>query len=328
VPKDVTTQQNITCENWRLDQRSLKKYQFAYNFLPHPEERRRASLLSNKSFFIYCIVLFAMAVLFRVLPSVLPGVLGYASNISVEDLLHYTNAQRESDGLKDLRLNAKLSQAAAKKAQDMFAEDYWAHVSPSGKEPWDFILGSGYDYTYAGENLAKNFATSHEVVQAWYNSPSHKENLLSPNYDEIGFAVVNGVLNGYETTLVVQMFGRPRDAKQIATVYQEAELLKEFENSKSERLGVADQKVPSSATKEISLNPQPQTSGVKIDVTKVSKAISLSMGAFILILLSLDIWYSRKKGIVKLNGHTLAHITLLVIVLLSIWFVLKPGAIF
>jgi uncharacterized protein YkwD len=72
--------------------------------------------------------------------------------------------------------------------------------SPDGTEPWDFILGEKYDYIYAGENLAKNFSTFDDVVEAWYNSPSHKENLLNKNYTEMGFAIVNGELNGYETT--------------------------------------------------------------------------------------------------------------------------------
>lgn len=301
----------------------VKKYQFIYHFLPHPIEKRRAKLLSTRSFFFYCLALLVTAVFFRILPSLLPGVLSYASNIGVEDLLKYTNDQREEAGLGDLRLNAKLSEAAKKKAEDMFANGYWAHVSPTGTEPWDFILTAGYDYTYAGENLAKNFSTSREVVQAWYNSPSHKENLLSANYDEIGFAVVDGVLDGYETTLVVQMFGRPRDAKQIASVYEENETLKELENSKSERLGASDIKaevVPVSKPSWSSTLPT-------IDVSAATKLISLAMGVFLLTLLTLDMWYSRKVGIVKLNGHTLAHISLLIVVLLSIWFVLRPGAV-
>ncbi len=97
------------------------------------------------------------------------------------------------------------------KATDMFARNYWAHYGPDGTTPWSFITNSGYEYEYAGENLAKNFMFSDGVVQAWMESPTHRENILRNEYTEIGYAIQNGVLNGEETTLVVQMFGTPLD---------------------------------------------------------------------------------------------------------------------
>ncbi len=210
---------------WRKNPKSIDKFQFIYHFLPHPEHKRRATLLSNKALVIYCLVIMLTIGSLRFFPKFAPGVLGYASSINMKDLLVDSNKMRTDRGLSALRVNAKLTEAAQEKAANMFKDQYWAHVSPSGSEPWDFILKQNYDYTYAGENLAKNFSTSQDVVTAWYNSPSHRENLLSPNYDEVGFAVVNGVLDGYETTLVVQMFGRPRDPHQVATVEEEDNVL-------------------------------------------------------------------------------------------------------
>ena len=87
---------------------------------------------------------------------------------------------RDEAGLDSLRLNPTLTAAAKRKAEHMFAENYWAHISPTGVEPWYFILDSGYDYSYAGENLAKNFNTSKEVVAAWYQSPTHRDNSAKP----------------------------------------------------------------------------------------------------------------------------------------------------
>ena len=55
--------------------------------------------------------------------------------------------------------------------------------------------------------MARDFAESKAVVEAWMNSSTHRENLVNPKYKEVGFAVVNGEYGGYETTLVVQMFG-------------------------------------------------------------------------------------------------------------------------
>ena len=141
-----------------------------------------------------------------------PQVLGYASSISPEEIVQLTNQQRQQRGLGKLKTNSALTQAAIAKAQDMFAKDYWSHVSPTGDQPWKFIRQAGYYYTYAGENLARDFDTSSQVVAAWMNSPGHRKNILNPNYLEIGVAVMDGTLQGKQTTLVVQMFGQRRVA--------------------------------------------------------------------------------------------------------------------
>src|SRR3990167_10231633 len=105
----------------------------------------------QKLVFFYVIVVLFLSVTFRVLPKYFPGVLGYASDISVSELLDYTNQRRAEAGLGPVTLNSKLSSAAQFKANNMFKENYWAHTSPSGIEPWKWILDAGYDYSYAGE---------------------------------------------------------------------------------------------------------------------------------------------------------------------------------
>jgi hypothetical protein len=59
----------------------------------------------------------------------------------------------------------------------------------------------------AGENLGIGFLDSSEVYQAWLDSPTHKANIVSPYYQEIGIAVVEGDFNGSRATIVVQLFG-------------------------------------------------------------------------------------------------------------------------
>ena len=137
------------------------------------------------------------------------SVLGRVENISSVDLLSDTNKQREAQNLPDLQLNDELSQAAFLKAQDMFKNNYWAHVSPGGVQPWKWFGDVGYNYSYAGENLAKNYPTADATVQAWMNSPTHRANILSTHYKDIGFAVVDGTLNGQNTSLVVALYGAP-----------------------------------------------------------------------------------------------------------------------
>lgn len=320
-------------KSWRRNPKAIDKFQFIYHFLPHPESKTRAGLLSHKAIIIYCLLILFTSGLFRLIPLFLPGVLGYASDINISDLLTFTNEKRKSKGLSELRLNDKLTQAAKMKASHMFEKNYWAHISPDGTEPWDFILGEGYDYIYAGENLAKNFSNSEGVVEAWMNSPSHRDNLLSPNYDEVGFSVVNGILDGYETTLVVQLFGRPRNKTQIASVPEEKNLLEELEVNKSE---VAANVSPNGGPiVELKTENTEKETGITkaavekpiVDVGLATRTISLTFGGFIGSLLVLDIWYSKRKGILKFTGHTFAHLTLLILIVFCVWFVLKPGVV-
>jgi hypothetical protein len=313
-------------KSWRRNPKAIDKFQFIYHFLPHPDKKTRAGLLSHKSIIVYCLLILLVTGLFRLIPLILPGVLGYASDINISDLFRYTNEERKSNGLAELRLNEKLSNAARKKGSHMLEKNYWAHISPDGVEPWDFILGENYDYIYAGENLAKNFSHSKDVVKAWLNSTSHRDNLLSPNYDEVGFSVVNGVLDGYETTLVVQIFGRPRSKAQVASVFEEKNLLKEIEESRTE---VAANVSPSGGPGfEIKMeSPKIISKKPVLDVGLATRTISLTFGGFIGSLLVLDIWYSKRKGILKFTGHTFAHLTLLLLVIFCVWFVLKPGVI-
>jgi len=126
-------------------------------------------------------------------------------------LLADTNLQRRSSGEADLHLNGQLTAAAEAKAEDMAAKDYWAHVSPSGEQPWDFISQSGYSYRGAGENLAYGFSSLDDVITGWMNSASHRANMLNSAFYDVGFAVlaVDNFRNSGPATLVVAEYGIP-----------------------------------------------------------------------------------------------------------------------
>jgi hypothetical protein len=102
-----------------------------------------------------------------------------------------------------------LDESAKRKAEDMRDNQYFAHDSPDGVEPWYWFEKVGYDYVHAGENLAIYFDDSEEVVNAWMHSPLHKDNILKKEYTEIGVATVKGKYKGYDTVFVVQHFGTP-----------------------------------------------------------------------------------------------------------------------
>ncbi len=137
------------------------------------------------------------------------GVLGVKANITATDLLNDTNAERTKVGNAGLRYDEQLSSAAFLKAQDMFKRQYWAHNAPDGTTPWQWFGEAGYNYSYAGENLAKNFTSTDATVAAWMASTHHRENILNKNYTDVGFAVVDGTLEGKPTTLVVALYGAP-----------------------------------------------------------------------------------------------------------------------
>jgi hypothetical protein len=136
--------------------------------------------------------------------SVIASALAY----SPEEIIVQTNESRAQSGLSELKENKKLDLAALDKAQDMLKNGYFAHFSPNNKSPWDFIIVSGYNYNYAGENLAIGYIDRVELMQAWLNSPTHKANILNKDFTEIGVAVLKGKFKGEENTVVVQMFGQ------------------------------------------------------------------------------------------------------------------------
>lgn len=127
-----------------------------------------------------------------------------------------TNKARASEGQTPLVRNALLDEAARLKAEDMAKNGYFAHWSPTGVSPWYWFGQAGYTYAHAGENLAVHFTDSGEVVEAWLDSPTHRANILSGNYSEIGIGTAEGRYEGYDTVFVVQMFGTPAEAAPVA----------------------------------------------------------------------------------------------------------------
>jgi hypothetical protein len=136
--------------------------------------------------------------------------------ITSTELIEMANKDRIAQGLKPLTINQQLVAAAEKKATDMFNKDYFAHTSPTGITPWFWLNKVGYKYVTAGENLAKDFTESTYVHEAWMDSPSHRANILNKSYQDIGIAVVEGVIDGQKTVLAVEFFGKSTKEKVVA----------------------------------------------------------------------------------------------------------------
>lgn len=130
-----------------------------------------------------------------------------AADINASDLIDMTNKIRQENNLKLLEPNHKLTQAAYRKAYDILNHNYFAHTNPSGKPFYQWIEEEGYNYLYAGENLAIDFTTSEAVMAAWLQSPTHRANIINSNYSEIGMVALRGQWQDHDTIVIVQTFG-------------------------------------------------------------------------------------------------------------------------
>ncbi len=285
-------------------------------FVPQEKNNYRAKAIHLDFLTYYLVVALVLTFAFKAIGPNFHNILGFAADITVEKLLELTNIERGNYGLSSLTYNEELSQAAQKKAEDMFEKNYWSHYTPDGSTPWDFILSSGYQYEYAGENLAKNFLFSNGVVDAWMNSLTHKENIVRKEYSDVGFAIVNGILNGEQTTLVVQMFGRPSQdilAKEtpsntsIANAKTESEIIPK--ESPSEELGPA---VLAKVTKK-----------PKINLFNITFDLNFVFLALLFVVLSIDIYFASRVKIVRLGGKNFAHLIFIGFIFISLFIFAK-----
>jgi len=294
-------------------------------FVPRASNNHKAKILHSSSltFLVLAVAIFQLTI------SYLPGfgvrVLGYAANISPDEVIRLTNEKRVQTGLPALSTSSVLSQAAQAKGADMLAKDYWAHVSPDGTQPWYFFTNFGYKYRYAGENLARDFQDPASAVEAWMASPSHKENMLSSKYKEIGIAVVEGDLAGVDTTIIVQFFGTNL-----------VDTLPETPIAQAQAASLSPTPTPGgSVVAVITLTPTPtptptktpvvvavaapsqgtSTSRLLVSPFNTTRSISLALIVILLVVMVADGIITYRRGVVRVGGRTLAHIGFLAMIL-------------
>src|SRR4030042_6324290 len=293
-------------------------------FLPGYSNNHKAKILPSESILMIVTLLIVGQFLLQVFPRFGIRVLGYAANISVEDVIRLTNEKRSQEGLPPLTFNPDLSRAAKSKGDDMIAKDYWAHVAPDGTEPWYFFNEVGYKYRYAGENLAKDFSTAQSAIDAWMASPTHKENMLSAKYEDIGIAVVEGDMNGVDTTVIVQLFGR-RYSEAIAQVPQQvaAQTVQTTPAplntptptviiTPTPTLGPTN--IPIAARTYTPTKPSSPIS-VLISPFKTTKGISIATISLLMMTFSIDSFLVAKRKIPRIGGRTFAHLAFLGMIL-------------
>lgn len=342
----------------RITTFNMKNF-FTHLFLPKISNNYRPSLLHHRVLFLLILFFLSSGILLHTIKASFPRVLGISSDVSNQQLLLLTNEKRQENGDSALTISDQLSQAAANKATDMFAKNYWAHNAPDGTTPWVFIKSSGYDYIYAGENLARGFTTSSDVITAWMNSPEHKQNMLSQNYKDVGFAVATGTLNGEETVLVVEMLGStnfapPPVAKTVQQTTQIAVAISATPtqaqsapfNNNSLNITPNPTNPSQNTTENIVTNPENKTLGIKSNVknkTDISQYNSVQSRSLVdsaafssfsaktiimlfIFILILDMVLIERKKIVRFVGHNLDHVLFLSLILIIV-IILAKGVI-
>ncbi len=184
------------------------------HFIPHARNNYHPHVLGHRSLALMSGLLVAVRIFTLALLSFGPIAPAFSSAITVDNIINLTNESRQEFTVAALSENQILDKAAQAKADDMLAKGYFAHNTPDGHTPWDFITGAGYSYIMAGENLAVNFTEAESVETAWMNSPGHKANILNKNFQDIGIGISQGTYQGHTATFVVQEFGTPA-AQQI-----------------------------------------------------------------------------------------------------------------
>ncbi len=290
-------------------------------FTPHVSNNFRARLLHNSGIFAILGLVLAGNLFLRLLDSTNLHILGFTSSITIDEVVRATNEQRVAAGLKPLSYNEKLADAARRKAANMFEENYWAHVSPSGKSPWVWFQAAGYSYTFAGENLAKDFGDTSRMMSAWMASPTHKDNIVNSKYTEIGLAVVPGSIQGQETMLVVQLFGAAGTGAVPQVASAATRSITAPTPSSSPIPTPAPTITPAPITvAQVNTPPTPAPSlepNPRYDQFDLTRMLNLATTGLFILVLVLDLVLAESRVLSRRVGNNWAHIIFLNLVLLA-----------
>ncbi len=115
------------------------------------------------------------------------------------------NQYRHDNGLKPLRLNASLTDAAKEHSRDLAKWDRISHYGSDGSNPWDRVKRTGYKPRLAAENVGTGQISFKEVLRGWKESPGHNKNLLLADASEMGLALVQDPTTEFKSfwTLVI-----------------------------------------------------------------------------------------------------------------------------
>lgn len=121
---------------------------------------------------------------------------------TASEVVRLTNQVRTQYRLKPLRFNCQLYSVAQNHTLDMVRRGKISHQGSNGSTMIMRVEKAGYRYSALGENVAQGQKTPSEVVRSWMKSPGHRQNILNPNFTEIGV--------GYSKNYWTQVFAKSR----------------------------------------------------------------------------------------------------------------------
>ena len=123
-------------------------------------------------------------------------------DVAADAIVCLVNVERTTRGLKELKRDGDLAQAARGHSRDMIRRDYFEHTNPDGESVGDRVRDAGYgkpgDGWSVGENLGWGTgqrATPNALVDEWLNSAGHRKNMLKASFRELGVGVAGGAPN-------------------------------------------------------------------------------------------------------------------------------------
>ena len=133
-------------------------------------------------------------------------ILNTGDSLTADSIAKAINKERAKANLSPLIISTELQTAANNKAIDTFSSGLWSENGSGGKSEWSFITNAGYQYEYAGLDMAKNFQTTSDVINSWmsFSNNNDRENILNSRFTDIGVAVKTGIFSGENTTIVIQ----------------------------------------------------------------------------------------------------------------------------
>ena len=132
-----------------------------------------------------------------------------ATKLDAEHARDVINSYRHAQGLKPLKLNASLTEAAKAHSRDLAKWDRISHYGSDGSNPWDRVKRVGYNAKVAAENVGTGQASIDEALKGWKESAAHNKNLLLPDVEHMGIALVSDPTTDCTTfwTLVIASGG-------------------------------------------------------------------------------------------------------------------------
>ena len=114
---------------------------------------------------------------------------------SEAQMLRLVNDERRRAGLAPLQQDDRLREAARQHSEEMFRLGYFSHDSPRTGSPFDRISAAARFFLTSGENIA--YAPTVEIAHnGLMNSPSHRKNILAPEFRNVGIGVVSAGIYG------------------------------------------------------------------------------------------------------------------------------------